>query len=324
MSKIKVTQLNKKSSSDWENLESIALRVFPRQFRKMMLIPETGRLQDVKINGHDFIDYALFLEKDGKKVGCATLNRQHAIFGDVEPRPDTLYLSYLMMLEEESGLGYGTQLLKAVLDFAKQNGYKYIELINTINMDMFDPKHNIYLQNKFNALALYSPKNKLRDENYNLYFRIDVDSSLTNFSKALYLSYNKFRKMSESRITEVKLKRDLEKQYCDILSLTQSLTKQDLEEIKNNPLFNDLTITLSSLLQHKKKEAPEVPVRNGVKVGKMLKTINLGISKPSSSQNIVPKIYHFDKIDRILCGFADERINAETLNEISIQQKYGK
>lgn len=321
-----VTKLNKEEPDEWLEAENIALKVFPIQMRAVLAMCEGSfeNLKTFKHKGNTFIDDILFVEVEGERVGCAMVAKQHSLMDEIEPRKNTLFLHFLMVLEEYRGHGVGTALLSGVFDYARQNGYDYVELINTIDLSKFKIDNNIYFQNDFNAINLYSPKNKMDKNNFNVFFRLDVDMDVRNLSKALYSSFKKLKLVEPSALNDLVLKNELEQNYVDIVSVMQPLTKKDLAEIKENPIFADLVVTLKSLLNKKNEPEPEQTVRDAVKVGAMLKQLNSGI-KSATLQNInIPKIYHDKMIERILCGFCDERLNEETKLEILVEQQREK
>lgn len=322
MKEVKVTKLNSNKPEEWLEFVNIGLKVFGKQFYTFIAMCDGDykKLKDVEIKGNKLIDDVLFLEVDGKRVGAAMLAKQHSLMEEVEPRKKTLFLHYLMVLDGCRGCGYGTTLLQGVLDYAKQNGYEYVELINTIDLSKFSVDGNIYFQNDFTAVNFYAPKNRVSNNSYNIFFRIDVNSNVRNFSRALFRSFENLKLAEPGALTELVLKQELEKQIVDVLSVTKTLTKQELEKIRNSELFSDLTITLKSLLLKKTDPEPEMSVRNAIKVKAILKQLSPTLKPTTTLNQDLPKVYHLKAIERILCGFTDERLNKETKREILIEQ----
>lgn len=81
-----------------------------------------------------------------------------------------------------------------------------------------------------------------------------------------------------------------------------------LKKIKQSPLLKDLSITLKDMVKNKNEADPTRKTIEWLKYHKVIKTI-LPVIKKSGVVSDLSKVQHFDKVERIMCGVADELKN---------------
>lgn len=326
---IKTVLLDKTKIEDWNAMEGIGKKLFPNQFSRLIeKVEKSGGWENLLNEDYNYVSDVIFAEVNGEKVGCALVNFNHIIFEDVESRKNTLYLQYLMVLPKYQGYGLGTKLLNSVLEYAKENNFNYVELINTINVKKFSTKKNIYCKNNLKNVKAYNPYaipmkgslNKRKQIYRNIYFRIDVDSDIRDYSKAMFESFKKFYNEDLSALDELVLKNEISKKYCDIIKTKKKLSRDEINEIKNNEIFNDLSVSLTEMIAGKFRYDPTRVAIDSLKVKKMLKTLDVYKKANLENNESLECVQHFNKIERILCGVSDEILNEKNLAIIKYER----
>ncbi len=308
---------------DWIDLELIGKKCKGKSFVELTDKAHiAGGWDKLTADGYPYVDDVIFADIDGKKVGFAMVAQQHAMYEDVEVRKDTLNLLNIMVLPEYVGKGVGDKLLEAVFDYGKQMGYTSVELIVKVDINKFNVNKNTYLDNGLQNIKTYENVNSPKNEK-NIYFRADVDASVRNFSKAVYESFKTFVKRDLTALDEQVLAKEISKKYIDIVKSKKKLTKEEIDTIKKDPIFNDLSIGLKDVIKNKDYPEPTVITRSQLTMCKVLKTIS-SVFKPSSNMcGDLSRIQHTDKVQRILCGVGDQILNEQNQKRIKNNDAFG-
>ena len=264
----------------------------------------------------------VILVKDGDKpVAFVEMTENDNAYEGIEFRKKVCKVLRIAVLDSYLDKGVGLTALQATFDYAKLAKCEYVDLTCKIDTTKFKPGNNEYSQAGFNNIKVYESVVRKPNEK-NIYFRADVNSDVRNFSKAMVKSFEKFIKKDLNAIDEQLLVKDISKNYVDIVKTTKKLTKQEITEIKSNPLFKDLSISLKDMLKNNDKDDPTYTTRASISMGKVLKNIS-SVFKPSTSIiGDLDRIQHTDKVQRILCGVADEMINKQNNQRLKNNESF--
>ena len=228
------------------------------------------------------LENGLFVENEnGKKVGCVLFGARSCNVPIIEYKPNTLFVHYLMVNNKYRNLGLGSKLLRGVIDYARQNNYDYIELINSYHV--FKTIGNIYENNNFNKINMHtSLVDPLRQ---NFIFRINTNQFILNISDYLF---DEVKKQGLSNIDEQKLIEGLLQKYNDVI----------LSETKSEEFLLTLTKNLK-----KYKEC-----KSAKKVSAKLKTKQTLNSLPLPNKNKVSS-ETYNRLIQIFDVISDKTLN---------------
>ncbi len=225
----------------------------------------------------------------------------------VDYKSKTLFVYYLMVDIDYEGKKVGTSLLKNAIQFAHDNGYTHIDLLNTFNYER--PRNNIYDVNGFNKISMFKSTNKNVSEfRRNFVFRIDANPAIVNLSQNIYKN---FKNANSEDLTEKQIENVLFDCYGDILDLDPQIeTKQDF--LSSNVVFG-LKEGIRSYVAQKN---PQTTV-NFIKAKKILKTVK--ILKPSKTQFGSIDIKTYDELIRIFESVKNLHKNEQIKTQINAQ-----
>lgn len=299
--------LDHDSDTDWKDFEFLGKSVYPKEFE--ILSNESsiwgGWDYVTEDNGSCFLDDVIFLKQDNKRIGCAVVAKQSNIYKDINIRKNTLSLKYLILDPAIKDNNASSYLLNAVFDYARKNDYEQVEFVADIDTRKFKESDNVYLLNGAKSISVNKGKTNTTKK---VFFRCDVDSQLRDISKAVFESFKRVYKKDLNAIDEKILENEIAKRYCCIVKSKKKLTKDDIEKIKQSTLLRDLSITLKDMVKNKNEADPTRKTIEWLKYHKVIKTILPVIKKPSVVSDL-SKVQHFDKVERIMCGVADELKN---------------
>lgn len=282
--------------------------------------------------GHTFVNFDdrkicdrpldVILVKDGEKpVAFVEMSENDNAYEGIEFRKKVCKVMRIAVLNDYKDKGVGLTALQSTFEYAKLAKCEYVDLTCKIDTTKFNPNKNEYSQAGFNNIKVYENIIKKPNEK-NIYFRADVNSDVRNFSKAMVKSFEKFIKKDLTAIDEQLLVKDISKNYVDIVKTTKKLTKTEIAEIKSNPLFKDLSISLKDMLKNNDKDDPTYTTRASITMGKVLKNIS-SVFKPSTSIiGDLDRIQHTEKVQRILCGVADEMVNKQNIQKLKNNESF--
>lgn len=282
-----------------EEFETLAKKCFGYNFVKL----DDRRIYDRPL------DVILIKDGDTPVAFVEMAEKGNVIYEDIENRAKVCTVLKLGVLDSYKDKGVGLFALQSTFDYAKLAKCNYVELTCKIDTATFKPKNNDYTKAGFNNVKVYENAVKKNSEK-NIYFRADVNCEVRNFSKAMVKSFKTYIKKDLNAIDEQMLVNSISKNYIDIVKTTKKLTKAEIVEIKSNPIFKDLSISLKDMLKNKDVGDPTATTRSNLTMSKMLKTIS-GIFKPSATPGEISRIQHTEKVERILCGVSDEMLNQQ-------------
>lgn len=306
--------LDHDSNTDWKDFELLGKSVYPKEFEILINESSTWGGWDyvTEDNGTCFLDDVIFLLKDNKRIGCAVVAKQYNIYKNINIRKHTLSLKYLIVDPAIKDTNASTCLLNGVFDYAKDNNYEQLEFVADIDTKKFKEADNVYFSNGINSISVNKGKN---DGIKKVFFRCDVDAQLRDISKAVFESFKKFCKKDISALDEKILEDEISKRYFGIVKSKKKLTKDDIERIKKSTLLKDLSITLKDMVKNKNDVDPTRKTIEWLKYNKVIKTI-MPTLKKSTGTNDLSKVQYFDKVERIMCGVADELKNETNVSLI--------
>lgn len=320
---LKETYLDFDNPEDWSELEKIGIKAKGDSFRNLTEKAHfAGGWEYLTKDGYPYVEDVIFVEDNGKKVGFAMVADQHSTYEGVDALKNTLNVLNIVVLPEYEKKGVGTKLLQYVFDYGKENDYECVEFICKINPQKFSKSKNEYIKNGLKSVKVYEDVKKSGNAK-NIYFRTDVNCDIRNFSSAMFKSFKTYLKKDLTALDEQILEKEISKQYIDIVKSNKKLSKEEINQIKTNPLFKDLSITLADVLKNKDTINPVEKTQQNLKLSKMLKGIS-SIFKPKTDiAGDISRVQHVEKVDRILCGVKDEMLNEENIKRIKNNETFG-
>ena len=319
-----ISLLDHDNEKDWESYVKIGEAVYPKEFS--VLNDEAEKMGGwdnyLDENGRVFLDDVIFLEKDGKRIGCAVVATQTALYKDISVRKNTLCLKYLMIDPQQSDDNTTKILLDGVLEYAKDNDYEQLEFFTDIYTKKFKASHNIFMKNGANGVRVFESGREKNRDIKKVFFRCDVNTEYRDYSKAVFESFKRLCKKDLTALDEHILADELSKRYTDLVKARKKLTREEIEAIRKDPIFNDLSISLKDMIRNKQEVNPVKNTINWLKYNRVIKTISR-VFKPNTTPNELSRVQHIDKVERILCGVEDQMTNEQNINRLKNNEDCG-
>lgn len=156
------------------------------------------------------LNNGFFIENEsGLKIGCVLFGPQSYNVPLVDYKLNTLFIHYLMVRKNYQNQGVGSKLIRSVVNYAKENGYNYVELLS--EKYLFETRGNVYEHNNFNKVASFNSQNPFKK---NIVFRIGTDEVINNISEYIF---NQIKDLKVSQIDEKKIVEEISLKYNDVL-----------------------------------------------------------------------------------------------------------